>query len=296
MYVFGNNRSWIFIYFGCIILFWLTNAKEVTLYDSSKYSTLDWTIYPEADDIATYEGWTETGASYARKFQVCQVRERNQNNWIRLPHIKHNNANLIIVDLEFTMYSCEQASGIVSCRETFDLYYADVNGSIESILPFTAPPYTKISRIAADGRFSDPSADNEVVNKVTERFGPIRSNGFYLAMQDQGACMALLRTRIYYRVCPKIMMNLANFPETVTGDYVTSLVEARGACVPNSKKVGVEDPTYQCQSDGTWTVLQGECLCSEGYFQTENLAACEDGQYAEASPSCFQFIAQNYNF
>ncbi|XP_071944979.1 ephrin type-B receptor 1-B-like isoform X2 [Antedon mediterranea] len=277
---YGNTYSiWIFIYLGCII-FHVSSPNKVTLYDSNSFAGLNWDIFPPSDDIATYKGWTETGASYARKFQVCQVHERNQNNWIRLPYIQKKQANLIIVETDFTMFSCQDDgtdtdSDIVSCRETFDLYYSDVNNSSENIPQYTSPPYKKISRIAADGRFSDPLSSDEVINKATERFGPIVNNGFYLAMQDQGACMALLRTLVYYLVCPKVMMHLANFPETVTGDFVTSLVEAKGECVPNSKKVGIQDPTYQCRSDGTWTVIQGECVCSEGYYQTENYAACE---------------------
>ena len=37
----------------------------------------------------------------------------------------------------------------------------------------------------------------------------------YLAFQSQGACMALLAVRVYYRKCPALIHSFTSFPETI---------------------------------------------------------------------------------
>ncbi|XP_033097790.1 ephrin type-B receptor 1-B-like [Anneissia japonica] len=259
----------------------LVLAKEITIYDSTTQSNLgDWTIYPTPSATDTYTGWLETGASYERKFQVCQVQSSNQNNWLRTRHIERKGGNRIQVELEFSMYSCEGIDNVLSCRETFDFYYIEANQDYaDSTNPvWAAPPYIKIKRIAAEGRFSDPQ--NEIINTVVEDFGPVTQNGFYLALQDQGACMALLKMRVFYTVCPQVIENFANFPETVTGLEVTSLVSVDGTCVENASIVGATQPVYQCKSDGSWILIQGTCACNPGYEPVgSRCQECSIGKY-----------------
>ncbi|XP_071945652.1 ephrin type-B receptor 1-B-like isoform X2 [Antedon mediterranea] len=268
----------------------LVLTKEITIYDSTKYSNLaDWTIYPTPSTTDTYTGWLETGASYYRTFQVCQVQSSNQNNWLRTPHIERMGANRIQVELEFSMYSCEGIDNVLSCRETFDFYYIEAGQDFaDSPNPvWGAPPYDKIKRIAAEGRFSDPQ--NEIINMVVEDFSPVTQSGFYLALQDQGACMALLKTRVFYTVCPKVVENFASFAETITGHEVTSLVSVEGTCVENASVVNDKKPVYQCQSDGSWILIQGTCACDPGYEPVgSECRACDIGSYKHgvSSDSC----------
>ena len=63
----------------------------------------------------------------------------------------------------------------------------------------------------------------------------VNKNECYL--QDTGACMAVLHVRVYYMYCPSVVKNLASFPRTTSGGEVTSLVEARGTCVPFAVEV-----------------------------------------------------------
>jgi len=49
--------------------------------------------------------------------------------------------------------------------------------------------------------------------------------GVYLALRDEGACATVLRVRVYYVVCEATTANLADFPSTVAGPQVTSVVQ-----------------------------------------------------------------------
>ena len=100
--------------------------------------------------------------------------------------------------------------------------------------------------------------------KVTTR------KGFYLAFQDVGACVALVSVRVYFKMCPLIVRNLASFPETVPTDS-QSLVEVRGSCVNHSKEE--ESPRMYCSTEGEWLVPIGKCLCNPGY--EERASACQ---------------------
>ena len=64
--------------------------------------------------------------------------------------------------------------------------------------------------------------------------------GFYIAAQDQGACMSLVSMKVYYQFCPETVMNLSRFPATVAGGEVASLIQVEGQCVRNAIKVGNE--------------------------------------------------------
>ena len=47
---------------------------------------------------------------------------------------------------------------------------------------------------------------------------------FYIAIVDEGACIALTSVRIFYQVCPEEIHHLAHFEKTVAGPYDTSLI------------------------------------------------------------------------
>lgn len=59
-------------------------------------------------------------------------------------------------------------------------------------------------------------------------------NGFYIAAEDQGACMSILSVRVYYFYCPEVLIGLAAFPRTISGNETTSLDDVSGTCVSNA--------------------------------------------------------------
>lgn len=52
--------------------------------------------------------------------------------------------------------------------------------------------------------------------------------------------------------------------QTLTGAESTSLVIARGNCIPNAEEVDVPIKLY-CNGDGEWMVPIGSCSCKAGY-------------------------------
>lgn len=56
----------------------------------------------------------------------------------------------------------------------------------------------------------------------------------------------------------------SNFLQTLTGAESTSLVIARGSCIPNAEEVDVPIKLY-CNGDGEWMVPIGSCSCKAGY-------------------------------
>ncbi len=62
------------------------------------------------------------------------------------------------------------------------------------------------------------------------------------------------------------MAQFAWFPETSTGQDVTSIQEAVGHCVDSAVAISGDRPSYLCKSDGNWDRLSGGCQCNVGYW------------------------------
>ncbi|NXE65379.1 EPHB1 protein, partial [Calcarius ornatus] len=246
-----------------------------------------------------------------RTYQVCNVFEPNQNNWLLTTFINRRGAHRIYTEMRFTVRDCSSLPNVPgSCKETFNLYYYETDSVIATKKSafWTEAPYLKVDTIAADESFSQVDFGGRLmkVNTEVRSFGPLTRNGFYLAFQDYGACMSLLSVRVFFKKCPSVVQNFAIFPETMTGAESTSLVTARGTCIPNAEEVDVPIKLY-CNGDGEWMVPIGRCTCKAGYEPENNVAckACPAGTFkasqgaglcvpcppnsrssAEASPLC----------
>ena len=100
------------------------------------------------------------------------------------------------------------------------------------------------------------------VNVKTLRLGPLTKAGFYLAFQDQGACMALLSLHLFYKKCAQQTVNLTYFPETVPRELV---VPVAGSCVADAMPAPGPSPSLYCREDGQWAEqpVTG-CSCNAG--------------------------------
>ncbi|XP_071510197.1 ephrin type-B receptor 2-like [Diadema antillarum] len=270
-----DNRNFFIL---SILFFWSSHAREVKLYDSSEYSSLDWVVHPMIREDTYDGGWVESGVSFQRRYQTCSVSSPGDN-WLRMPYLERKGANRIHVEVKFTMYSCTGITDAQLCKETFDVYFyqSDEDDASDSSPNWTAPPYERVARIAAEGRFSDPDTpDENVINVRSENFGPVTSRGFYIAFRDQGACMALQQVRVFYQVCPQVVLNFAIFNQTNEGQETHTLVTVPGTCVRNAQPVPPDTvPQYICQSEGIWSLNQGGCGCSPGYEPREDGNSCK---------------------
>uniref|UniRef100_A0AAQ4Q0F9 receptor protein-tyrosine kinase n=1 Tax=Gasterosteus aculeatus aculeatus TaxID=481459 RepID=A0AAQ4Q0F9_GASAC len=212
-------------------------------------------------------------------FQVCNVMEPNQNNWLRSNWISRQAAQKIYVELRFTLRDCNSIPWVSgTCKETFNLFYHETDESHS--VKFKPPQYTKIDTIAADESFTQMDLGDRILKLNTEvrEVGPMTRKGFYLAFQDIGACIALVSVRVYYKKCPFTLRNLASFPDTVPRVDSSSLVEVRGACVDHAEER--DTPKLFCGADGDWLVPLGRCVCSVAYEEVDGAcAACHPGFY-----------------
>uniref|UniRef100_A0AAQ5ZSM5 Ephrin type-B receptor 3 n=1 Tax=Amphiprion ocellaris TaxID=80972 RepID=A0AAQ5ZSM5_AMPOC len=217
-----------------------------------------------------------------RTYQVCNVRELNQNNWLRSDFIPRKDVLRVYVEMKFTVRDCNSIPNIPgSCKETFNLfYYESDSDSATATSPFWMEnPYVKVDTIAPDESFS--MLESGRVNTKVRSFGPLSKAGFYLAFQDLGACMSLISVRVFYKKCSTTIANFAVFPETATGAEATSLVIAPGTCVPNAVEVSVPLKLY-CNGDGEWMVPVGACTCSAGFepaMKETQCQACSPGTF-----------------
>uniref|UniRef100_A0A672YYB9 Ephrin type-B receptor 3 n=1 Tax=Sphaeramia orbicularis TaxID=375764 RepID=A0A672YYB9_9TELE len=217
-----------------------------------------------------------------RTYQVCNVRELNQNNWLRSDFIPRKDVLRVYVEMKFTVRDCNSIPNIPgSCKETFNLfYYESDSDSATATSPFWMEnPYVKVDTIAPDESFT--MLESGRVNTKVRSFGPLSKAGFYLAFQDLGACMSLISVRVFYKKCSTTIANFAVFPETATGAEATSLVIAPGTCVPNALEVSVPLKLY-CNGDGEWMVPVGACTCSAGFepaMKETQCQACSPGTF-----------------
>uniref|UniRef100_A0A3P8NME7 receptor protein-tyrosine kinase n=1 Tax=Astatotilapia calliptera TaxID=8154 RepID=A0A3P8NME7_ASTCA len=214
-----------------------------------------------------------------RTYQVCNIFNSSQNNWVRTKYIRRRGAQRIHVQMKFSVRDCSSIPNVPgSCKETFNLYFfeSDLDKATKLYPPWMENPWVKVDTIAADESFSQVDLGGRImkINSEVRSFGPVSHNGFYLAFQDYGACMSLIAVRVFYRKCPHIIQNGAVFPETLSGAESTSLVAARGVCVPNGEEVDVPIKLY-CNGDGEWMVPIGRCMCKAGYEAVANGTVCK---------------------
>nr|XP_028597526.1 ephrin type-B receptor 2 [Podarcis muralis] len=255
----------------------LAAAVEETLMDSTTATAeLGWTVHPPSgwEEVSGYDENMNT----IRTYQVCNVFESSQNNWLRTKFIRRRGAHRIHVEMKFSVRDCSSIPNVPgSCKETFNLYYyeSDYDAATKTFPAWMENPWVKVDTIAADESFSQVDLGGRVmkINTEVRSFGPVSKNGFYLAFQDYGGCMSLIAVRVFYRKCPRIIQNGAVFQETLSGAESTSLVAARGTCIPNAEEVDVPIKLY-CNGDGEWLVPIGRCMCKAGYESVENGTVC----------------------
>ncbi|XP_030631910.1 ephrin type-B receptor 3 [Chanos chanos] len=249
-------------------------AVEETLMDSRLATTeLAWTTYPES-------GWEEVSGyddsmNPIRTYQVCNVLEPNQNNWLRTDFIPRQGVLRVYVELKFSVRDCASIPNIPgSCKETFNLFYyeSDSDAATATSPAWRENPYVKVDTIAPDESFS--LLETGLVNTKVRSFGPLSKAGFYLAFQDLGACMSLISARVFFKKCPTTIASFAVFPETATGAEATSLVIATGTCVSNAVEVSVPLKLY-CNGDGEWMVPVGSCTCMAGFEPAKRDTQCQ---------------------
>ncbi|KAJ8007502.1 hypothetical protein DPEC_G00118160 [Dallia pectoralis] len=274
----GTLKVWTCLFSVAVFRTLCIPDNEVNLLDSrSVMGDLGWIANPK-------NGWEEIGEvdeNYApiHTYQVCKVMEQNQNNWLQTNLIVREGAQRVFVKLQFTLRDCNSLpGGVGTCKETFNMYYYESND--EEGRNVRESQYSKVDTIAADESFTELDLGDRVMKLNTEmrELGPLTRKGFYLAFQDLGACIALVSVRVFYKRCPLVVKNLAQFQNTITGSDSTQLLEVAGSCVNNS--VAEDLPRMHCSAEGEWLVPIGKCVCQVGFEELNgSCQECRMGFY-----------------
>ncbi|KAG2468456.1 EPHB1 protein, partial [Polypterus senegalus] len=214
-------------------------------------------------------GLDEEGNS-VRTYQICSL-EGNQNNWLRTTFIPRRGSSYIYVEIRFTIMECSFLQSSQGCKETFNLFYFEENSNVANdVYPaWMENPYVKVDTVAADYLLRKGSPGK--FNTKTLKLGPLTKNGFYLAFQAHGTCMALLSVRVFFKKCSAVTVNFTHFEETVPHNLVE---EAVGQCVPNAH-LDTTVPRMFCGENGQWVdQVTSSCLCNEGYEPSEKNTMC----------------------
>ncbi|XP_026110884.1 ephrin type-B receptor 4-like isoform X2 [Carassius auratus] len=248
--------------------------EEVLMNTKTEISDLKWTTNsgskPEWEEIS---GLDEESNS-VRTYQICQV-DGLSSHWLRSKLIERREASQVYVELKFTMIECSsRTTHHRSCKETFNLYYyeSDTDDATATHPAWMENPYTKVDTVAAD--FLLRKGGEKKFNVKTLRLGPLTKRGFYLAFQAQGACMALLSVRVFFKKCPALTRSLSVFPETVPRSLVQ---EAVGQCVANAVQPGPNPrpPKMFCGEDGQWEDQPTTtCTCLPGFEASHGDMEC----------------------
>ncbi|NWU39084.1 EPHAA protein, partial [Hylia prasina] len=252
----------------------------VVLLDSKEsQAELGWTAHPP-------NGWEEISGvdetfKPIRTYQVCNVMEPNQNNWLRTGWIARRDGQRIFIELKFTLRDCNSIPGVTSaCKETFNLYYVESDSDLGRGV--RESKHTKIDTIAADESFTQGDLGERKMKLNTElrEIGHLSKRGFHLGFQDVGACVALVSVRVYYKKCLATVQNLAAFPDTVAETAFVTLVEVKGTCVAHAEVDVDNPPRMHCSAEGEWLVPVGKCMCSPGFEEKDGACrACLPGFY-----------------
>eukprot|EP00071_Canis_lupus_P053041 XP_539588.4 ephrin type-A receptor 10 [Canis lupus familiaris] len=243
-------------------------AEEVILLDSkASQAELGWTALPS-------NGWEEISGvdehdRPIRTYQVCNVLEPNQDNWLQTGWISRGRGQRIFVELQFTLRDCSSIPGAAgTCKETFNVYYLETEADLGRGRPRPGGSRArKIDTIAADESFTQGDLGERKMKLNTEvrEVGPLSRRGFHLAFQDVGACVALVSVRVYYKQCRATVRGLAAFPATAAESAFSTLVEVTGTCVAHSEGEPGSPPRMHCGADGEWLVPVGRRSCSAGF-------------------------------
>lgn len=85
-----------------------------------------------------------------RTYQVCNVFEPSQNNWLLTTYIDRRAAQRIYVEIRFTVRDCASIPSVLgSCKETFNLYYLEtdrtVSEGIKGVEYWANAPFLKVT-------------------------------------------------------------------------------------------------------------------------------------------------------
>ncbi|KAG9274139.1 tyrosine-protein kinase receptor TYRO3-like [Astyanax mexicanus] len=245
----------------------ITPIKEEIL-DSTSQRELRWTSTPSK---AWQEIRMKLGQDTAHTvYQSCDPKSKNQPRTLWTNWLPRNDAHELLLDLQFAQD--DQTPVIIQVLES-DAPLVKLNSGQERN-EAVAP-----SAFALKGTLNLKDVEEHLYHAENRNLGMISRQGFYLGFTYRGSCVFISSVRLFYTKCPGLVENHASFGEASAGSGMS-----RGQCVDGAEERSA--PLRECHSNGTWSDLQGSCVCRAGYQSEGNICtACKVGSYKPANDS-----------
>ena len=201
---------------------------------------------------------------------MCGFAHGDQDNWLITQHISRVVDGVpleqVNIEVEFQLVNCNATA---NCQRTFVVNKYETS-TISPSAATDVSNYDVVERLA-------PTDDSGTVteNRTAILDFETQETGFYVAIQDEGACIVISRLLVFYYVCPAGVQNLIDRTEVVAPRIGQGSVpiQSVGGCVPNSSPTsGVAIPII-CTAGGVWTT-SAECICEQGFSANGDRTAC----------------------
>ncbi len=142
----------------------------------------------------------------------------------------------------------------------------------DNVLARNTSNYQQVSRVAPD---DDTGQTRE--NQTREANFDTDEEGFYIAIEDETTCMALIRLIVFYNVCPGGPGELVMRPETRAPriQRVSQPFEVTAQCVAGASPENGNEARLNCIQGGVWSSIPGSgCSCNPGFNVSSDRRSC----------------------
>ena len=151
--------------------------------------------------------------------------------------------------IEFELHNCNITS---NCQRAFSTHIYETSTE-DTTAARNISNYQQVRRVSPDvttGAFR--------VNETVVIGFSTENSSFYFAIQDETSCIVITRIIVFYYVCPKQIVDLIIYPETLalSANQTTPLsVLVPASCVASAKpEIGLV-PFVTCMSGGVWGLV-----------------------------------------
>ena len=207
-------------------------------------------------------------------FSVCDVAYtiEEPKNWLITKFINIKNAARLDVEVTYILLNCSLTDVGPFCRTNFSLYSYHTDYKLNpDPKPLNFHKETVIT----------PKTLSTLRERTTNIFyGSVltKAKGIYLALLDQGACLAIRKFVVSYRFCSEtVPSKMVRFSRTVAPANDSNLTKQEGECAdPNSITKNNKKLFGVCLSNGEWNITDNlACLCNYGYELTIGSFTCK---------------------
>ena len=207
-------------------------------------------------------------------FSVCDIANtiEEPKNWLITKFINIKNAARLDVEVTYILLNCSLADVGPFCRTNFSLYSYHTDYKLNpdpKLLNFHKETVITLKTLSALRERAKNIFYGSVLTKA---------KGIYLALLDQGACLAIRKFVVRYRFCSEtVPSKMVRFSRTVAPANDSNLTKQEGECAdPNSITKNNKKLFGVCLSNGEWNITDNlACLCNYDYELTNGSFTCK---------------------